>query len=201
MKFEKSKRDRILKVINKLENMKFTQGLKDCIHSLIPCNTGYEFNCCIMLLKIVPFILFIISLVGPYIMLIFAFIYNFTIPIKFLSIISSICFSIAIVGIFGKGMVFCLTYPCNWFFLMLCCDLLTLLSESSILYFRIAMHISFKLDIIGFIAIIGNIIFSISFLVQHIRVYKTLNLIFTAMISMELDIIYEASHLKENVEI
>ncbi len=126
MQFKKSQRDRILKVMNKFENMGFVNAFKKFLDAIYPFKTGEDFSLCKMLLKIFPFTLVMISLAGPYLMVLFAFYYNFTIPIKILSILSSIFFLISLLGVYGKGMVCCLTYPCNWFFLMLSCDILTI---------------------------------------------------------------------------
>ena len=194
MQFKKSDRDRILKLMNYFQNSGFIEKFKKFIHHLNPCSTNSdgEFYCWIMLLKIVPFILVMSSLIAPYIMIIYSFYNGLPISIKILSIISSITFVISVLGIYGKGMVFCLTYPCNWFFLMLCADFITIICEGFI--FRINYIKSLYIHLILVIAIFGNIIFTFIFFIQHFRVYRYINVVFTAMILMELDYIYYGSH-------
>lgn len=193
MQFKKSDRDRILKFMNKFRNSGFVEKFQNFIYKLIPCNTkDSDFCLCIVIIKIFPFILVIISLAAPYIMIFYSFYFNLLISLKILSIFSSIFFLISLLGIYGKGMVFCLTYPCNWFFLMLCADFLTIVCEGFI--FRIYFFEEFHYNVLLHLAILGNMIFTFIFFIQHFRVYKYINLVFTAMILMELDYIYYGSH-------
>ena len=195
MLVEKKKRDKIFQMMNSEANRKFINGLSTFLYALIPCYTGEQFNCCIMIFKLFPFAFVIISLVGPYAIFFLLFAYKLPFFIIYLSILSSIFFAICIIGICGKGMYGCLAYPCNWFFLMLCSDLLTITFESIIIYLSFSFEKTMS-DCRSFIVItlLGNIIFCIVCMVQHIKVYKLINLIYTAIRTMEMDVIYFSVH-------
>jgi hypothetical protein len=189
---EEKKRKKILQIMNSETNKKFINGLSMILISLIPCYTGGDFNWCIMLCKLVPFTLVAISLLGPF--SIFFLLLKYSIPpfIIITSILSSIFFLICILGIFGKGMHGCLAHPCNWFFLMLCSDLLTIAFELLIIFSSLALGVDYKSFIV--VALSGNIIFCIICMVQHIKAYKLINLIYTGIRTMEMDIIYYSVH-------
>ena len=189
---EEKKRKKILQIMNSETNKKFINGLGMILISLIPCYTGEEFNWCIMLCKLVPFTLVAISLLGPF--SIFFLLLKYSIPpfIIITSILSSIFFLICILGIFGKGMHGCLAHPCNWFFLMLCSDLLTITFDTLIIFSSLALGVDYKSFIV--VALSGNIIFCIICMVQHIKAYKLINLIYTGIRTMEMDIIYYSVH-------
>ena len=189
---EKKKRDKIFAEMNSEANQQFINRLGVFLISLIPCYTGNEFNCCIMLCKLVPFILVVISLLGPFSILFLLFKYSIPLLIIFPSISSSIFFSICILGIFGKGMYGCLAYPCNWIFLMLCSDLLTITFDTIIIYFSYILGEDYHSFIV--VALSGNIIFCIICMVQHIKAYKLINLIYTGIRTLEMDIIYYSVH-------
>jgi hypothetical protein len=192
---EKKKRDKIFRIMNSEANRKFINRLSMILIALVPCNTGDEFNWCIMLCKMGPFILVVISLLGPF--SVFFLLYKYPLPliIIYLSILSSIFFSICISGIFGKGMHGCLAYPCNWLFLMLCSDLLTITFDATIIYFSYKLgNYTSEYHTFIVIALSGNIIFCIICMVQHIKAYKLINLIYTAIRTMEMDIIYYSVH-------
>jgi hypothetical protein len=195
MILETSKRDRLIKILNKAENQDFIRKLAALLIILIPCYTGDEFNICIMLIKIVPFVLLVASLLGPYLMLLIAFEFQYPTIIIYLSLICSLFFSISLLGIFGKGMICCLVYPCNWFLVMLFSDLIAIAGEIIILSL---IHVNGvetndygKLGICG---IFGNIVVVFAFLIQHSIVYNRIDLVFTAIRTMEMEVIYYGTH-------
>lgn len=195
MLVEKRKRDKIFRIMNSEANRKFINRLSLLLIALIPCYTGEEFNWLIMLCKFIPFALVVISLLGPF--SIFLLLIKFYLPLSiiYLSILTAIFFSICVLGIFGKGMHGCLAYPCNWFFLMLCSDLLTITFEVLIIYLSYSLErytSEYKTFIV--IALSGNIIFCIICTVQHIKAYKLINLIYTGIRTMEMDVIYYSVH-------
>lgn len=195
MLVEKRKRDKIFRIMNSEANRKFINRLSLLLIALIPCYTGEEFNWLIMLCKLIPFALVVISLLGPF--SIFLLLIKFYLPLSiiYLSILTAIFFSICVSGIFGKGMHGCLAYPCNWFFLMLCSDLLTITFEVLIIYLSYSLErytSEYKTFIV--IALSGNIIFCIICTVQHIKAYKLINLIYTGIRTMEMDVIYYSVH-------
>ena len=195
MLVEKRKRDKIFRIMNSEANRKFINRLSLLLIALIPCYTGEEFNWLIMLCKLIPFALVVISLLGPF--SIFLLLIKFYLPLSiiYLSILTAIFFSICVLGIFGKGMHGCLAYPCNWIFLMLCSDLLTITFEVLIIYLSYSLErytSEYKTFIV--IALSGNIIFCIICTVQHIKAYKLINLIYTGIRTMEMDVIYYSVH-------
>jgi len=195
MLVEKRKRDKIFRIMNSEANRKFINRLGLFLFSFVPCYTGEEFNWLIMLCKLIPFALVVISLLGPF--SIFLLLIKFSLPLSiiYLSILTAIFFSICVLGIFGKGMHGCLAYPCNWFFLMLCSDLLTITFEVLIIYLSYSLE-RYTSEYKTFIAIAlsGNIIFCIICTVQHIKAYKLINLIYTGIRTMEMDVIYYSVH-------
>ena len=195
MLVEKRKRDKIFRIMNSEANRKYINRLSLLLIALIPCYTGEEFNWLIMLCKLIPFALVVISLLGPF--SIFLLLIKFYLPLSiiYLSILTAIFFSICVLGIFGKGMHGCLAYPCNWIFLMLCSDLLTITFEVLIIYLSYSLErytSEYKTFIV--IALSGNIIFCIICTVQHIKAYKLINLIYTGIRTMEMDVIYYSVH-------
>ena len=196
MQFEKSERDQILKIFNRLENMGFINKLNNFFYCLIPCahNENLEINWCLFLIKIVPFIFTIISFISPYYMLFILIICSYPAHLIFLSIITAIFFAIAYIGILGKGMVYCLTYPSNWFFLMFCGDFISIICNCFMFYYLKKLDNLNNFVVLGSYATFGNNLFCIIFFFQHFKVYKKINVIFTELIFMELDCIYYGSH-------
>ena len=197
MHFKKTERDKILKIMNKFRNIGFLSKLKYFFICLIPCyvDEGGELNCIVLLLKIVPFVLAVVSFISPYYMLYLFIKYSYPTYFIFFSFIASIFFSISYIGILGKGMVCCLTYPSNWFFLMFCSDFITIICNT-FNYFNLKNYSEELNDYInlGRFGIIGNNLFCFIFFIQHYKAYRTINLVYTVMILMELDCIYYGSH-------
>ena len=206
MLIEKYQRDKLLKILNKLKNKGFLRKLKKFFAYLIPYSVDENGDIlwCDVIIKLALFLFAIISFISPYYMLVVYIKFSYPFYLIFLSSVASLFFMISIIGVLGRGMIGCLTYPSNWFFLMFCSDFMTILCNCYSFYY-LQKHDDLKKEndyvFVGSYAIIGNNLFILAFFIQHYKVYKLINKIYSFIIFLELKCIYIGSHQICNCQI
>ena len=191
MFIDTQKKHQYLSSLQKEENQAFLDSFKLLLLSLIPtCYLDGECNwvyfVCQCSLKSFLAILIFGSLLGPYITLVLSIITGYYV-ISFISSISSTFFTFAFIGALGRGMCYCLYHPCNWFFLMVVSDLITLTGDIMIFLYDQGEGFGFNANTIVYL---GNIVFVIIFFARYIILYRKLSELFLKMRNYELNAIF-----------
>jgi peptidoglycan/LPS O-acetylase OafA/YrhL len=180
MLIDERKRNQFLRIFQKDETKEFLYRFSIFLLAVLPCSGG---NWLDIILKLALSILIYSSLLGPYITLVISIV-TANYHITFISIISSIFFTISLIGSLGKGMCYCLYQPCNWFFLMLISDFITLAGDI-IIFFIDTGQLGFNAPTIIYL---GNTIFVILFLYRHCITYIKLNKIYQTIRELEMKV-------------
>ena len=186
MIFVQKKKKQLYKIINKLESEKLKTIFGRCIQPLINFTND---NWIIFLIKIALLLLFMGCFLGPYILIGISIYLKEQNIIIIILLICSISFTILLVGNLGNSMCLCLYQPCNWFFFMLCCNLITIGGEIFVFVYYYKKVPSYAFYISMFL-ILENLVLCLVFFIQEIIVFRLINLIYTFFRTIELSVMY-----------
>lgn len=192
-----NKKDQYFQIISEDENKNLFNGCSSFFQTLnslmISLPNGYA--------KVFFALLYLAVILSIFFGFLFSFIlfiliYNFIYQEKYLlaivSFINSFSFIINILGCFGKVKCFCLYRPCQWIFFMILFDLIHFVSDIIVFILLIDEHYySLNGDFWGYVVFgfLGNLGYTIGFLVIHIKIGGKLIILFNYLRTLETDVI------------